>query len=358
MSLTERQLEHLSGQEFEDLVASLLGSMGLTITEKSTGRDGGVDLVARSSDLITGGTFIIQCKRQLASVGEPVVRDLLGVVFARKANKGILITTSEFTPSAREFAAENPIELVSESALMDMLANSQARTGGVITADAQLVSDVIRFAESVGGFASRLADRIQKQDDDLQHGLRVIKKRNLKDVVKCGNYLVETSDRLASVIDVLRSQACHFFADLDHSTPPEEVKRRFEAYEEAVCELLSLQKSLHAADPVRGSDIESTRIHRSPACIQALKRWADVLHESVERLKSVVHLALMELARSLQALVQSLEGIDRAWVESSVREGKAKNSVQWTTDLSEASAEIAALGAWAEREAAAVSPYL
>jgi len=358
MGATERPFAHLSGQEFEDLVASLLGSMGLEIAERSTGRDGGVDLVARSSDPITGGTYIIQCKRQLASVGEPVVRDLLGVVFARKANKGILITTSEFTPSAHEFAAENPIELISGAALMDMLASSQARTGGVITADEQLIADVIRFAGSVRGFASGLADRIRKQDDDFQHGLRVIKKRNLRDVVKSGNYLVETSDRLASVIDVLRSQASHFFADLDHSTSPKEVRRRFDAYEEAVAELLSLQKSLHAADAVRGSDIEATRTPGLPDRVQALKRWADVLHESVERLKHIIHLTLMEVARSLQALAQSLEGVDRAWVESSVREDRAKHSVQWTTNLSEASAEIAALGDWVEREATAVSPYL
>ena len=58
-----------------------------------------------------GEKWVIQCKRWRGTVGEPVVRDLYGVLHHEKADKGAIITTGQFTESAREWARGKPIVL-------------------------------------------------------------------------------------------------------------------------------------------------------------------------------------------------------------------------------------------------------
>jgi len=108
-------------RDFEKLIGRLLVSMGLDVqVTKQTG-DGGVDLLACSSEPITGGLFVVQCKRYCGTVGEPVLRDLYGVMHHHRASKGILITTSSFTQQARNFAKGKPIDLVDGDTLGALL---------------------------------------------------------------------------------------------------------------------------------------------------------------------------------------------------------------------------------------------
>ena len=74
--------------------------------------DGGIDIIAYNKQPVIGGKYIIQCKRYNGSVGEPIIRDLYGVVCSERANKGILITTGTFTQSAKNFALDKQIELI------------------------------------------------------------------------------------------------------------------------------------------------------------------------------------------------------------------------------------------------------
>jgi len=105
-------INDLSGIEFEKLCQSLIDNMGFeTKTTKASG-DGGIDLIAYNHQPILSGTYIIQCKRYSGSVGEPIIRDLYGVITSERANKGILITTGYFTKSAISFAEGKPIELI------------------------------------------------------------------------------------------------------------------------------------------------------------------------------------------------------------------------------------------------------
>lgn len=66
------------------------------------------------------GKYIIQCKRYTGSVGEPIIRDLYGVVTSERANKGILMTTGYFTKSAIAFTEGKPIELIDGTAMQDL----------------------------------------------------------------------------------------------------------------------------------------------------------------------------------------------------------------------------------------------
>jgi len=109
------------GIAFEELCLSLVRAMGFSATTTSATADGGIDIIATSTQPLFSGKYIIQCKDWSNTVGEPVVRDLYGVVHAESANKGILITTSRFTKAAQRFAEGKPLELIDGEQFNDLL---------------------------------------------------------------------------------------------------------------------------------------------------------------------------------------------------------------------------------------------
>ncbi len=67
--------ERLSGIEFETMVTSLLQGMGLRAVMTKASGDGGIDIEAVSDTPITGGRFLVQCKRYAPGlqVGSPEI---------------------------------------------------------------------------------------------------------------------------------------------------------------------------------------------------------------------------------------------------------------------------------------------
>lgn len=108
----DKDINTLSGIEFEILCQQLLQKMGFEVETTKASGDGGIDLIAINHQALLSGKYIVQCKRYVGSVGEPIIRDLYGVVMSERANKGILITTGHFTFSAIEFAQDKNIELI------------------------------------------------------------------------------------------------------------------------------------------------------------------------------------------------------------------------------------------------------
>lgn len=120
----EQDINSLSGIEFEKVCQQLVEYMGFeTETTKASG-DGGIDLIAYNHQPLLSGKYIIQCKRYTGSVGEPIIRDLYGVITSERANKGILMTTGYFTKSAISFANGKPIELIDGKKLDELLKNN------------------------------------------------------------------------------------------------------------------------------------------------------------------------------------------------------------------------------------------
>ena len=109
------------GIAFEELCLRLVKAMGFSATTTSVTADGGIDIVATSTQPVFSGKYIIQCKDWSNTVGEPIVRDLYGVVHAENANKGILIATSKFTKAAQRFAEGKPLELIDGEQFNDLL---------------------------------------------------------------------------------------------------------------------------------------------------------------------------------------------------------------------------------------------
>jgi len=111
-------LRQMSWPDFELLVGEAFRRQGYFVTERG-GRqaDGGIDLeLVRGSERV-----IVQCKHWFnRQVPVQRVRELLGVVTAEGADRGILVATGGFTRDALEFAAEKPIQLVDGEALVNL----------------------------------------------------------------------------------------------------------------------------------------------------------------------------------------------------------------------------------------------
>jgi len=111
----------MDGHKFEELISELLKRMGFSVERKSLTGDNGVDIIAYSKHPITGGKYIIQCKNWNQPVGEPVIRDFFGTILNEHAVKGILMTSSNFSTKAREFAEGKNIELIDGGELKKIL---------------------------------------------------------------------------------------------------------------------------------------------------------------------------------------------------------------------------------------------
>jgi HJR/Mrr/RecB family endonuclease len=97
-----------SPREFEKLVAKLFTAMGYEVRLGPYVGDYGADIIACKDNR----RVLIQCKKYARGhlVGNREVRDALGAVWS-KADKAILVTTSDFTEQAYEQAKGAPIEL-------------------------------------------------------------------------------------------------------------------------------------------------------------------------------------------------------------------------------------------------------
>lgn len=112
---------NLSGIEFEILCQHVLESLGFTTEITKAVGDGGIDIIAHNNQAFFYGKYVIQCKRYSGGVGEPIIRDLYGVVTSERANKGILITTGYFTSSAVKFSEDKNIELIDGEKLCQII---------------------------------------------------------------------------------------------------------------------------------------------------------------------------------------------------------------------------------------------
>jgi DNA polymerase-3 subunit epsilon len=94
--------------EFELFVAELLHRQGYDIEVTPPSRDGGVDIYAEKSTEMGNFLFLVECKRYSKENPVPVnvVRALYGIVQAKRATAGIVVTTSTFTRGAKNFQSE------------------------------------------------------------------------------------------------------------------------------------------------------------------------------------------------------------------------------------------------------------
>lgn len=101
-------LSQVSPEYFETIVLDLLHKMGYGTSRTDllrVGRagDGGIDGVI-SLDRLGLEKVYVQAKRWQSTVGRPDVQGFYGALAGQRANKGVFITTSTFSPQAIDFA--------------------------------------------------------------------------------------------------------------------------------------------------------------------------------------------------------------------------------------------------------------
>jgi restriction system protein len=117
-------LDGLTWTQFEVLVGEAFRLQGYSVIETGGGgADGGVDLV-----LTRGGEkFLVQCKQWRAfKVGVDVVRELYGVMAAKGAAGGFVVTSGRFTDAANDFASGRNVKLVDGPKLHSLIQQVQA----------------------------------------------------------------------------------------------------------------------------------------------------------------------------------------------------------------------------------------
>jgi Restriction endonuclease len=100
----KRNIEALTPTAFESFVVHVLTELGFVVEHTGRTNDGGVDAEAvLSLEGLTSVLTKVQAKRWSHSVSGRVVRELRGAL--RVDERGLIVTTAEFTPQARREAA-------------------------------------------------------------------------------------------------------------------------------------------------------------------------------------------------------------------------------------------------------------
>lgn len=112
------ELLSISPRNFELLIGLLFKQMGYDVIITQPRNDGGYDVRLKKDSTGKSEISIVECKRYTDNVGVKELRAFMGVVSRERATRGLLITTSSFTRSARSEAKEtNRIELIDYEAL-------------------------------------------------------------------------------------------------------------------------------------------------------------------------------------------------------------------------------------------------
>ena len=113
---------------FEHLVVELLVAMGYGGSRKDAGEavggsgDGGIDGIIKE-DRLGLDVIYLQAKRWEGTVGRQVVQAFAGSLEGHRARKGVLITTSQFSPDALDYVTriEKKIVLIDGEKLAELM---------------------------------------------------------------------------------------------------------------------------------------------------------------------------------------------------------------------------------------------
>lgn len=98
----------LTGKEFEQAVAELLGKRGYAVFARGKSGDGGIDLIVQKGS----EKILVQCKAHKNPIGPHIVRDLYGALTHNNAREAWVVSVSRFTKGAWAFARRKPIRLI------------------------------------------------------------------------------------------------------------------------------------------------------------------------------------------------------------------------------------------------------
>lgn len=101
LSANMEELKRINWRQFEGLTAEYLHREGYVVEIGEGRNDDGVDIRAWSDSDDTTPQLLIQCKRQKDKVGKTIVKSLWADIEYEHAENGLIVTTSELSPGAR-----------------------------------------------------------------------------------------------------------------------------------------------------------------------------------------------------------------------------------------------------------------
>lgn len=130
-ALADELIEHVkscSPRFFERVVVNLLLAMGYGGSRQDAGEaigktgDGGIDGII-NEDKLGLDVVYVQAKRWEGAVGRPDVQKFAGSLEGQRARKGVLITTSQFSPKAKDYVdrIEKKIVLIDGEKLAQLM---------------------------------------------------------------------------------------------------------------------------------------------------------------------------------------------------------------------------------------------
>ena len=154
-------VRRLSWSQFERLIGEAFRRRGYEVVETGgPAADGGVDLVLKKE----GRPYLVQCKHwRSRQVGVTVVRELNGVVAARKAAGGFVATGGSFTREAWHFAQDCGLELIDGEKLESLIREVEQKRAEKPATSPALASESVQCPKC----GSAMVKRVAKQGSRL-----------------------------------------------------------------------------------------------------------------------------------------------------------------------------------------------
>ena len=106
-SISIDEIDSMTGHEFEYFLRDLFEKMGYRVEHTKLSADQGADLIIDKF----GEKVVVQAKRSSHKVSNGAIQEVSAAIKHYGADKGMVVATNEFTPSAIELASSNNIEL-------------------------------------------------------------------------------------------------------------------------------------------------------------------------------------------------------------------------------------------------------
>jgi hypothetical protein len=312
--MTSEYMSHLSGHQFEVLVEKLIEKMGFIVEERKKTVDGGIDILAKSYEPILGGTYVIQCKRYTKKVGQPVLRDLYGVVHSKNANKGILITNSTFTKKAIEFARNKQLELIDGTKLRSLLFKYELVKPEEMTV---VLPNYARFLRN--NFVSALR-KIQDEVEDIKNGRFYVEKTTYS-VKRWGNICLTKTQRLENYATFVTNIINHWGSTFVEKEPDlQQIENDCGKIIDATKKLVDDYKSaLGAIPPQNFSVVHEKLLDVYPPFFETIFRFADDTEKATTDPKPQIYQIsvvfhgneMQELAKALKDKVEQIKQSQR-----------------------------------------------
>ncbi|MSS71389.1 MAG: ATP-dependent helicase [Candidatus Latescibacteria bacterium] len=124
----------MSGREFEVWTVNLFRRLGFAVELTQASRDGGIDLMCRSRDVIGIETVLcVQCKNYSSALGVEPVRALVGCL--PSGARGVMVCPSGFTSEAMRFGVLKGVQMMDAKSLASLV--QRMGTSGTVLSEVE-----------------------------------------------------------------------------------------------------------------------------------------------------------------------------------------------------------------------------